>query len=221
MAQVNEYIRYEPGRAPSPLHRCWGWLSGRSVYHRAGGAQRDHYWPGGQPAGELPDLGRLRGAADQWKRARFCKRCGSGGIGAGHVLVMGTSGAFIAVCITALVQGWTVSDGEPDRGSSSLFQFALAARLSLFASDPHTDCLRHGDHADRRHGHADLLRLADGCAPRVRRRLLLRLRPARRSLLLWCWRCAPQGLGDCGHRSSVLRWVALWQLLWTVQHFSP
>ncbi len=28
-----------------------------------------------------------------------------GRIGAGHVLIMGTSGAFIAVCITALVQG--------------------------------------------------------------------------------------------------------------------
>ncbi len=28
-----------------------------------------------------------------------------GRIGAGHVLIMGTSGAFIAVCITALAQG--------------------------------------------------------------------------------------------------------------------
>ncbi len=53
-----------------------------------------------------------------------------GRIGAGHVLVMGTSGAFIAVCITALVQG-----GPPLMASlivvSALFQFALAARLSL------------------------------------------------------------------------------------------
>ena len=53
-----------------------------------------------------------------------------GRIGAGHVLIMGTSGAFIAVCITALVKG-----GPALMASlivvSSLFQFALAARLSL------------------------------------------------------------------------------------------
>ncbi len=53
-----------------------------------------------------------------------------GRIGAGHVLVMGTSGAFIAVCITALAKG-----GPALMASlivvSSLFQFALAARLSL------------------------------------------------------------------------------------------
>ena len=53
-----------------------------------------------------------------------------GRVGAGHVLIMGTSGAFIAVCVTALVQG-----GPATMASliivSSLFQFALAARLSL------------------------------------------------------------------------------------------
>ena len=53
-----------------------------------------------------------------------------GRIGAGHVLIMGTSGAFIAVCITALVKG-----GPALMASlivvSSLFQFALASRLSL------------------------------------------------------------------------------------------
>lgn len=53
-----------------------------------------------------------------------------GRIGAGHVLIMGTSGAFIAVCITALAKG-----GPSLMASlivaSSLFQFALAARLSL------------------------------------------------------------------------------------------
>lgn len=51
-------------------------------------------------------------------------------IGAGHVLVMGTSGAFIAVCVTALVEG-----GPATMASlivvSSLFQFFLASRLSL------------------------------------------------------------------------------------------
>ena len=53
-----------------------------------------------------------------------------GRVGAGHVLIMGTSGAFIAVCVTALVQG-----GPATMASliivSSLFQFVLAARLSL------------------------------------------------------------------------------------------
>ena len=53
-----------------------------------------------------------------------------GRIGAGYVLLMGTSGAFIAVCVTALAQG-----GPAMLATlvviSSLFQFALAARLSL------------------------------------------------------------------------------------------
>ncbi len=53
-----------------------------------------------------------------------------GRVGAGHVLIMGTSGAFIAVCVAALVKG-----GPSTMASlvviSSLFQFLLAARLSL------------------------------------------------------------------------------------------
>ena len=53
-----------------------------------------------------------------------------GRIGAGHVLIMGPSGAFIAVCVTALAEG-----GPSLMASliviSSLFQFAMAARLSL------------------------------------------------------------------------------------------
>ena len=51
-------------------------------------------------------------------------------VGAGHILIMGTSGAFIAVCVAALVEG-----GPAVMASlvivSSLFQFALAARLSM------------------------------------------------------------------------------------------
>ena len=53
-----------------------------------------------------------------------------GRIGAGYILLMGTSGAFIAVCVTALVQG-----GPAMLATlviiSSLFQFALSTRLSL------------------------------------------------------------------------------------------
>ena len=54
-----------------------------------------------------------------------------GRLGAGYVLLMGTSGAFIAVCITAIAEG-----GPAMLASlvivSSLFQFALSARLALF-----------------------------------------------------------------------------------------
>ena len=53
-----------------------------------------------------------------------------GRIGAGYILLMGTSGAFIAVCVTALAQG-----GPAMLAIlviiSSLFQFALSTRLSL------------------------------------------------------------------------------------------
>ena len=53
-----------------------------------------------------------------------------GRIGSGHILIMGTSGAFFAVCIAAIVQG-----GPALMASliivSSLFQFLLAAKLSL------------------------------------------------------------------------------------------
>ena len=53
-----------------------------------------------------------------------------GRVGAGYVLMMGTSGAFIAVCVTAIAQG-----GPAMLATlvvvSSLFQFALSARLSL------------------------------------------------------------------------------------------
>lgn len=53
-----------------------------------------------------------------------------GRVGAGHVLIMGTSGAFIAVCVAALMEA-----GPSTMASlilvSSLIQFLLAARLSL------------------------------------------------------------------------------------------
>ena len=53
-----------------------------------------------------------------------------GRLGAGYVLMMGTSGSFIAICISALAQG-----GPALMATliiiSSLFQFLLSARLSL------------------------------------------------------------------------------------------
>lgn len=53
-----------------------------------------------------------------------------GRVGAGHVLIMGTSGAFIAVCVTALTEGGPALLATLIV-ASSLFQFGLAARLSL------------------------------------------------------------------------------------------
>lgn len=53
-----------------------------------------------------------------------------GRVGAGYVLAMGTSGAFIAVCVTALVQGGPAVLAALVI-ASSLFQFTLAARLSF------------------------------------------------------------------------------------------
>ena len=53
-----------------------------------------------------------------------------GRVGSGHVLLMGTSAAFIAVCVTALVEG-----GPGLLATlvtlSALFQFGLSAKLSL------------------------------------------------------------------------------------------
>ena len=53
-----------------------------------------------------------------------------GRLGAGYVLLMGTSGAFIAVSVTALVQGGPALLATLV-AVSALFQFALASRMSL------------------------------------------------------------------------------------------
>ena len=53
-----------------------------------------------------------------------------GRFGAGHVLIMGTSGAFIAVCVTALTEGGPALLATLIV-ASAMFQFLLAARLSL------------------------------------------------------------------------------------------
>ena len=54
-----------------------------------------------------------------------------GRIGAGYTLAMGTSGAFIAICVTALAEGGPALLATLV-AASSLLQFAIAARLSLF-----------------------------------------------------------------------------------------
>ena len=53
-----------------------------------------------------------------------------GRFGAGHVLLMGTSGAFIAVCVAAIAQGGPALLATLVL-TSSFFQFLLSSRLSL------------------------------------------------------------------------------------------
>ena len=70
-----------------------------------------------------------------------------GRIGAGHVLIMGTSGAFIAV------RRRPVHDGEPHR---RLVAVSVRAGGSALAASPHIHAYRrrHSDHADSSHGNA-------------------------------------------------------------------
>jgi len=53
-----------------------------------------------------------------------------GHIGAGYILAMGTSGAFIAICVTAIAKGGAEMLGTLV-AISALFQFAIATKLSL------------------------------------------------------------------------------------------
>ena len=82
-----------------------------------------------------------------------------GRFGSGHVLMMGTSGAFIAVCVAALKLA-----GPATMASliviSSLFQFLAGVSTLAAAPHFHAGCYGHRDHADRGHGDAHHLRFA-------------------------------------------------------------
>ena len=126
---VNENIRYEPDEIPPPLVAVGAGFQGAMII--VGGVvltvvivariadQPDSYLSWGVFAALL-----ICGATTILQAVRI------GPVGAGYVLIMGTSGAFIAVCVAALVKG-----GPSTMASlvivSSLFQFLLAARLSL------------------------------------------------------------------------------------------
>ena len=122
-------IRYEPDENPpllvavgtgiqAALVNLGGIVLGAVIVFRIAG-QPESYIPWAIFAALI-----VSGVSTYLQAARFWR------IGAGHVLVMGTSGAFIAVCVTALVEG-----GPATMASlivvSSLFQFLLASRLSL------------------------------------------------------------------------------------------
>lgn len=129
METVNESVRYEPDENPPPLIALGAGLQAALVILAPVvltvvvviriAEESDSYLAWAVFAALL-----VCGATTVLQAARF------GRIGSGHVLIMGTSGAFIAVCLAALVTA-----GPATMASlivvSSLFQFALAARLSL------------------------------------------------------------------------------------------
>ncbi len=90
-----------------------------TVVMRAGGATETHL--GWAVFGATV----ISGAATVLQTVRF------GRIGMGHVLMMGTSGAFIAVCITALAQGGPALLATLVV-AAALFQLLASARLALF-----------------------------------------------------------------------------------------
>ena len=128
-AHENRYIRYEPNEAPPPLLAVGAGLQAAAVILAPIvlgvvivariAEQPESYLSWAVFAALL-----VSGATTVLQAVRV------GRIGSGHVLIMGTSGAFIAVCVAALTEG-----GPSTMASlvvvSSLFQFALAARLSL------------------------------------------------------------------------------------------
>ena len=126
----NTGVRYEPGDRPPPLLSlglgfqlavlCVAGivLTPAIVIRAAGGPESFVSWA-------VFASVAISGVSTLSQAVRF------GRIGAGYVLLMGTSGAFIAVCITAIAEG-----GPAMLATlvlvSSLFQFGLASRLSLF-----------------------------------------------------------------------------------------
>ena len=129
MAAVNENVRYEPEESPPPPIALGAGLQAALVILAPVALtvvivvriaeESDSYLAWGVFAALL-----VSGITTVLQAARL------GRIGSGHVLMMGTSGAFIAVCVAALVTA-----GPATMASlivvSSLFQFAMAARLSL------------------------------------------------------------------------------------------
>ena len=128
-AHENRYIRYEPNEVPPPLLAVGAGLQAAAVILAPIvlgvvivariAEQPESYLSWAVFAALL-----VSGVTTVLQAVRV------GRIGSGYVLIMGTSGAFIAVCVAALVEG-----GPSTMASlvvvSSLFQFALAARLSL------------------------------------------------------------------------------------------
>ena len=126
---VNEHVRYEPDENPPPLIALGAGVQAAALIIAP-------------VVLTVVIVVRIAGASDSyltWAVFAAMVVCGLttalqaarvGRFGSGHVLIMGTSGAFIAVCVAALELA-----GPATLASlvviSSLFQFLLAARLSL------------------------------------------------------------------------------------------
>ncbi len=125
---INENIRYEPNEHPPKFLVAGAGIQAATVIiggivlsvvlvFRIAGQPESYLAWGVFAALLISGVTTILQAARVWR------------VGAGHILIMGTSGAFIAVCVAALVEG-----GPAVMASliivSSLFQFALAARLS-------------------------------------------------------------------------------------------
>ncbi len=126
---VNPHIRYEPDEHPPPLLTAGAGL--QAALLTIGGiilsiviVFRIAEQPAAYIAWGVFAALLISGITTIIQGARIWR------IGAGHILVMGTSGAFFAVCAAALIEG-----GPALMASlvvvSALFQFALAARLSV------------------------------------------------------------------------------------------
>ena len=129
LANENENVRYEPDESPPPLIALGAGLQAAAlivapvvltvVIVARIAQQSESYISWAVFAALL-----ISGITTILQAVRV------GRVGAGHVLIMGTSGAFIAVCVAALVEG-----GPSTMASlvvvSSLFQFLMAARLPL------------------------------------------------------------------------------------------
>ncbi|MCY4560360.1 MAG: hypothetical protein OXF79_29175 [Chloroflexi bacterium] len=129
---VNEHIRYEPDEHPPALLTIGagfqaallivgGIVLGVVIVFRIADQPASYIAWGVFAALLISGITTILQSARLWR------------IGAGHILMMGTSGAFFAVCVAALIQG-----GPALMASlvvvSALFQFALAARLSVLRS---------------------------------------------------------------------------------------
>ena len=128
-AIVNEHVRYEPEENPPPLIALGAGAQAAMlivapvvltvvIVVRIAEASESYL------AWAIFAAMAVCGATTVLQAARW------GRFGSGHILIMGTSGAFIAVCVAALTLA-----GPSTLASlvviSSLFQFVLAARLSL------------------------------------------------------------------------------------------
>lgn len=127
-SQINENVRYEPDEIPpllitlgagvqASLSIIGGIVLGVLIVFRIAGQPESSLAWAVFGALLISGITTILQAVRVWR------------IGSGHVLMMGTSGAFIAVCAAALMEG-----GPALMASlvvvSALFQFALAARLS-------------------------------------------------------------------------------------------